>query len=73
LELSSDWKLNDTDLGYTLTRDGEQIGSILMGSFADKDWKVEKNYTRKSGNGLSVDKNVESNGSGSSVKYRYRY
>ncbi|MBP3369832.1 MAG: hypothetical protein J6L85_03675 [Clostridia bacterium] len=73
LELSSDWTLNKTDNGYTISRDGEHIGSILMGSLVDKDWKIEKDYSRKSGNELEISKNIESSGTGSSVKYRYRY
>lgn len=71
--LPSDWTLNKTADGYTITRDGEEIGKISTESQADRAWTLIDDYKKKLGSDLQIEKNIESQGEGEDVRFRYRF
>ena len=73
LQLPSDWKLDKTADGYTISRDGEEIGKISNKTLADRAWELVEDYKKVIGKELAVEKNIESMGEGEDIRFRYRY
>ena len=73
LSLPSDWTLTKTSDGYTITRNGAEIGKISTDSQADRAWTLIDDYKKNQGNDLQIEKNIESIGEGESVRFRYRF
>ena len=71
LQLPKDWTLTREDGAYMIAREGEKLGSFGFENAESDGWTLVEDYTRASGNQLSVNKLIESRGSGKEVEYRY--
>lgn len=71
LQLPKDWELTLENGAYTIEREGEKLGSFGFESAESDGWTLVEDYSRAGGNQLSVNKLIESRGSGKKVEYRY--
>ena len=74
LSFAKDWVLEKSaEGGYDIKRDSKTIGRISKGSLESGEWTVADKYLRTINPTLKVNKFIEKNGTGSDVKYRYRF
>ncbi|MBQ7384443.1 MAG: hypothetical protein IJV72_06595 [Clostridia bacterium] len=73
LTLPSEWEVVSVSKGYSLRRDGNEIGRIISGETEDaSEWTEVKCYEFADG-GLLTTTYIERRGEGAEAEYRYRF
>ena len=73
LTVPVEWKFSKKDnRAYTITRDGADIGTIMLGNVSDSDEWTTVSTSNNSIDGILIKKDIEKFGSGDSLKFRYK-
>ena len=71
LQFPKDWTLTLEGGAYMISREGEKLGSFGFENAESDGWTLVEDYTRVGVDQLSINKLIESRGSGKEVEYRY--